>query len=396
MRNPFIALLLFCSFAAKAQSDHLKYRRSSLYTIMLDEDRREHENVIRKTFLEFPIPDKFNDHNLETRKISVLPNKDHSSDINDFLLTNDIAKSLVAKWFNRDEKGCFNMNLVSQRGYYNASDIDVKTAMQSKRGTALLADAGEELIGNTFVLVSDLKFINKQDLSKEINNKVDRLSAVAHLAGTAGTLAGIGVTQIAKAGVRVAGKGYVVITTSYLYRLNWNDSIASVFYNNYWMDSKTYNEEKKKAFDKTWMFSLKFIGSEKAWADVQSTIYTKKSEDELVKIATINALDAVIAKLQKNHEEFRTSTPLYTTDPLSAKIGTKEGLEKGDKYAVLEQVIDEDGKTTYVEKGTIKVDGSQIWNNIYMAADSTQTIDRTLFKKVNGRDFYPGMLIKQK
>ena len=72
---------------------------------------------------------------------------------------------------------------------------------------------------------------------------------------------------------------------------------------------------------------------------------------------------------------------------------------------VLEQEIDaETGRTKYVRKGTIKVDGSQIWDNRYMAgeelpADSTgnviakPTIDRTLFK--GGSNYYPGLLIRQ-
>ena len=79
------------------------------------------------------------------------------------------------------------------------------------------------------------------------------------------------------------------------------------------------------------IFKLTFIGKDDAWADWPSSIYTTKSEDELVGKATIQALDAVIAKLQRKHEEFRTKSPLYI-DPLAAKIGLKEGLEANDTY----------------------------------------------------------------
>src|SRR5690606_39581498 len=60
--------------------------------------------------------------------------------ITDFLTTNDVAKFMVAKWFNRSEEGGFNMNLISERGHYNATDLDVKIARNSERGTALIAD----------------------------------------------------------------------------------------------------------------------------------------------------------------------------------------------------------------------------------------------------------------
>ncbi|HEY9123429.1 MAG TPA: hypothetical protein VIO15_03755, partial [Bacteroidales bacterium] len=62
-------------------------------------------------------------------------------------------------------------------------------------------------------------------------------------------------------------------------------------------------------------------------------------------------------------------------------------------------------KTIYKRVGTIKVDGSQIWDNRYMAAeiqpvDTTAgaqpkpLIDRTLFKGASSK-YYEGMLIRQ-
>ena len=108
-------------------------------------------------------------------------------------------------------------------------------------------------------------------------------------------------------------------------------------------------------------------------------------------------MDAVIAKLQKKYEDFRTKTPLYSIDPLAAKIGLKEGLEDGDKYQVLEQAVDANGKTVYNKIGVLKVNGKQIWDNRYMATgDSVKATDKTLFSKVSGKDLYPGLLIKQK
>ena len=73
---------------------------------------------------------------------------------------------------------------------------------------------------------------------------------------------------------------------------------------------------------------MEYIGSDVSWADAQSSIFTNKTEEQLIEKSTIKAVDAVIVKLQKNHEEFKTKTPLFTGEPITAKIGLKEGLTK--------------------------------------------------------------------
>jgi hypothetical protein len=113
----------------------------------------------------------------------------------------------------------------------------------------------------------------------------------------------------------------------------------------------------------------------------------------------MKAMDAVIVKLQKNHDEFKTKTPLFSGEPITAKIGLKEGLSDKSKFDVLEQRQDENGKTEYVSVGTIKVDTSYpIWDNRFGADEENpeNAGGKTYFKKVNGKDFYEGMLIVQK
>lgn len=131
--------------------------------------------------------------------------------------------------------------------------------------------------------------------------------------------------------------------------------------------------------------------------NLQSTIFTSKTNEELIEIATIRAVDKNISKLQRTFEDFRVKTPLLSGDPIKAKIGLKEGLEKGDKFEVLEQVLDEDGRTSYKRIGTIKVDKKHIWDNTFMAEEAEnaeQTEDFTLFKG-NSNKYASGMLIRQ-
>jgi hypothetical protein len=402
MKKIIILLSAFYPILLNAQkiNEDVIYRRSSLYTLMISEPNRQYAQEIQNTFINASLPDKFNNHLLPARKIPnavigrVKKEKKISiqqANISNYLKKNEIAKQLVAKWFNRSPQGFFDVQLLAERGMYNASDMDVALAKSSKRGMALLADAGEELIKNTFVIVNDFDYISKEEVANKTKAGISLLKDIAEMADVDMD------TETADELLTTFGKGYVIRTFSYLYRLDWNDSVAAVFYEEYWMDKDNLDAARKAAFDNSDIFKLKFVGYEIAWADLQSTSYTKKSEEELIRIATIRAMDAVIAKLQRKYEVFRTKTPLYSVDPIAAKIGLKEGLEKGDRFEVLEQVMDNDGRTRYKRRGIIKVDKDHIWDNRFMADEDPDNqdsqLDFTVFKG-NGK-FYKGMLIRQ-
>lgn len=408
----------------------ITYRRSSLYTIMLDDAGLVKADTIKRSFDSTPIPEKFNDHNLAIRSfnpkdypipeeekvakkkgagnalgksllsyttgglVDTTDTQDLPFIIQKFFKENRIPQQIVAKWYGRDENGNFNMNLIGERGQYDATEMQASIAKSSVRGKAMLADAGEELISNTFVVVTRFKYIPKEEVMAAAKRG---LSLLKEFGGQNAKL----IADIGSKAADIASKGYVIQANSYLYKLRWNDSIAAVFYQEMWNDSYDSSPERAKAFDTTDLFKLDLVGFDKAWADLQSSIFTTKSEDELVRIATVKAIDAVIAKLQRAHDVFKTKTPLYEVDPIAAKIGLKEGLEKGDRFEVLEQSIDETGRTKYVRKGVVKVD-QPIWDNRYLAgeevaADSTAnaapSVDKTIFKG-SGR-YYPGMLIRQ-
>ena len=386
----FLTLVITFSIGAQtAIAPTVKYRRSSLYTLMLDDPSRPYANVIKASFEKGPIPEKFNDHNLGIRTMPATNVKDETENIKALLEANNVARDVVAKWFNRSEKGGFNMDLIAKRGSYDASALDIAKAKQSQRGLASVADAGEELIKNTFVLVNDYNYVSKEEVAKKVNKWLD---AVASATGSSDLIA-------AQDGLTFLGKGYVVKTTAFLFRLKWDEETAAIFYNDYWADDATITPEKKKAFDESKIFKLELIGSDNSWADVQATTLTKKTEEELIEKATVKAVDAVIVKLQKNYDEFKTKTPLYSGEPISAKIGLKEGLTEKSKFDVLEQRQDKDGKTEYVVVGSLKVDDSQpIWDNRYGADEENpaNADGKTFFKKTSGKEFYAGMLIVQK
>jgi hypothetical protein len=419
---------------SKVGAPDIKYRRSSLHTILMESDNFPRKDTVIKAYNKAPFPDKYNDHTIGAKsfdpkkyvitdeeraatgkKQSVAGNlfkgiasqatsgivdssaADDPLIINKYFKENKIANELVAKWFNRQADGSFDMNLIGERGSYDATEMQANIAKGSARGTASLSDAGEELIKNTFVVVSKMNFVNNEIVAAKLRD-----AAKAQAANIKVELLQLTALKAADAAYEKAKEGYSVWTTSYLYKLVWNDSVAAVFYNDLWIDKTNLNPQKKEAFDKSDLFQLEYVGDEKATSLVLFSLKEKRTEDQIIELATIRNIDAVFAKLQKKYDEFKTKTPLFTGNPITAKIGMKEGLEGGEKFTVLEQTVDpKTGLTKYVGKGNITVDKNLIWDNRYNAgeepvaegAESKPVLDRTTFK--GGNKYYSGLLIKQ-
>ena len=391
---------------AMAQQPELeKYHRSSLYSLMLKHPEKEFCNEIIDAFRSIPVPEKYNNHNL---KLTVFPSPvmkkltkeelegAYKDAITQVLDRNKIARRMVEKWFDRDAKtGAMDMNLVMERGLYDAAIQDVKKARQSARGTAILADAGEELLNHTYVLVNDIRYADKE-VSKSIVGgallAVDLMASFVPLGGSVRDM----VQSTARITANVAG--FKVLVTSYLYKLEWNDEIANTFYTTMWMDEASTDAAAKKLFDNDQsLFRLKYIGSSTVFSGKTALGGVKSEKDMFVKVCT-RAIDRSIVELQKNFDEFKVFTPLVSTEPLYAYVGMKEGVSPDSRYEVLERRINEEGRTEYKRISIIKPAEGEIWDNRYMAADDLlegSNLTYTTFQKVSGGQFYPGMLIRE-
>jgi len=436
------------------------YRRSSLHTMVIESGTFPKSDIVLGAFYNAPFPEKYNEHSTGQKSVNLF-NYPLSPDekanikykegggkklvggamgaeydsldfeghirIQKYLDQEKIANKMVAKWFNRQEDGSFDMSLIAERGQYDATEMAANIAKGSARGVSSLADAGLELIGNTFIVVSNFKFVSNEPaaaIARDIAKK--RSSALIKDAEALK-----GAHDLADAAYEAAKDGYQVWTNAFLFKLMWNDSIEAYFYNDLWMDKNSVNPAKKEAFDKSNLFKMEFVGREKAKGLVLFS--ADRTEQEIVELATVRTIDRVFTRLQREYDVFMPKTPLLTGDPITAKIGMKEGLEGGETFEVLEQTIDpKTGLTKYVVKGKIKVEKKQIWDNRFKAgdgppepvdpleqaeavgaarpaeevaapsgvegntaaaADPGTKIDRTTFK--GGKGYYPGMLIKQ-
>jgi hypothetical protein len=394
---------VLCSSVLLAQDSQkemkeTKYRRSSLHTILIESSGFPKKDQVINAYYGAPFPDKYDNHNIGAKSFNPAKYTTDTVDsqtpevIEKYFKDEQIAKKMVAKWFNRQADGSFDYSLVSERGAFNASFLDSKTAAASSDGKALLATAGFELINNTFVVVSKMKFVENEPIARGIRD------AAIIAASNAPGLVRMGIEKAAEIAYNKGKEGYSVWTTSYLYKLKWTPEVEGTFYQDMYGDKTTITPAMKAKFDSNMdLFQMEYVGSQKSTTLVTFSLKEKRTEDQIINLSVTRNIDKVFAKLQKNYDVFKPKVPLYTGEPITAKIGMKEGLEGGDKFEVLEAVMDQKtGKIEYKSIGTIKVDGDKIWDNRFNLGDEAPAegaVDRTTFK--GGKKFYPGLLIRQ-
>lgn len=400
-RNILIGCLTLFTVSVLAQEPESNYRRSSIYSILINHTDQQFGNEIKEAFLQIPVPDKFNDHNLSVKVLNIdkkLAGANKSIEntvITDFLQNNKVASRLVGRWFNRDFfTGQCDMELVKERGLYNATEFDKQLAKRSSRGVAMLQDAGEDLIGNTFVLVNDIRYVDK---NKGAKTGASILKALGQIASA---YMGSSISDLTDnlGDMLETIKGFKVKINTFLYKLDWNDEQAAVFYQEQYAAKP--DATKKANFEAArGNYKLKYVG--KVESSGGTTSFLGINEDEpivMVRKACQRAIDENVVDLQRNYEEFRTKSPLLSVEPLTAYVGKKEGVTAKSKFEVLEVVELENGKHKYNRVGVIEPIENLIWDNRFMAVEEGAlgaNLGYTTFKKVSGKNFAKGMLIRE-
>lgn len=323
----------------------------------------------------------------------------------DLLNRAEIGKRIIAKWFNLTgetlQDAHFDTECIEARSNYNASQLEIEKARNTIQGLAALQDVSSELIDHSFVLVSDMTYITAEDRASAAKLTLGVLGAVfdAVSGGNSGQ-------RLAETAGDIADKftGFKVMTHSYLYQLVWNDSIANLFYQNYY--TSTPDPERIQAFlaDES-SFKLQYLGTESANYE-KTKLVGKYSRDELLQMITVRSIDNNIAKLQKRFEPFRVKAPITAVEydkkgkivGYRAQIGEKEGVEDNMKFEVLEAKYVK-GRIEYNRVAVLKPVRNHIWDNRFNALlenDSDGELQGTLFKLESGsHEILPGMLIRQ-
>jgi hypothetical protein len=429
------------SFAQESDKD-LKYRRSSLSMILVESDNFPDKEAVMGSWNNYPFPDKYNKHGIDLKSVNinsmelsdqdlleagylkdtltnplqilkaegslktiryinpeqtiavVMPSEKEvfQMKIDKVIKESKLANQLVSTWFNRSKEGKFDMSMIQERGFYNASELEASVAKGQTKGLAKLGDAGEELIRNSFVTFTKLEFIANEPAAALVRDLAKEEIAKS-LAGKPQLLLDKA-NQAADKVYEKTKEGYSLWSKTWLYRLNWNDSISAVFYNDLWSNPS--------AFDKTDLFSLEFVGTQYNQSLVTFKLGETRTQEQIIDLALVRNVDNAFAELQKDNDVFKPKVPVLTGNPITAQIGMKEGLVGGETFDVLEMTLNEKtGYTEYKKVGSVTADKKIIWDNRYNAGEKVEQlldkdgnpISATLFK--GGKSIQPGMLLKQ-
>lgn len=420
MKRYYFLLTLLIALAPSLLSAQTpeSYNRASIYPIYMLHPGAKMYNEIYDACLAMPVPDKYNDHRLSVRIVQGMSLKTKEKEVlpavTDFLKKNQVAKRMVAKWFERNKQTgeCYT-DLIVDRAAYSVSAFEMMKARYTITRMPVLPDADKNLIPNTFVLVNDISYIDKEEKAQMASAVFYVVGAVAEIAGGAASAAGSSAgsnlgdlaSSLAELGSNISDlvAGFTVDITTYLYQLKWNDQIANQFYLNYYCDSTNLSLDKKMAFDReTNLFDLEFIGSYTARSEKTVLRGLSSPEDVFRKVLT-RAQDKNIVELQRRYPQFKVTDVVSAVLPrneLEVLIGLKEGVTAKSKYEVLERSIGKDGTVVYNRKATIQPLPDRIWDNRFMAVEeeaANANLGATRFKLLSGNiaDITPGMLVRE-
>ncbi len=373
-----VILFLFSGLLAQeiSQSKQIPttYDRSSLTVIFVDFSTGNYWEQAKAKIDQVVFSDKYDNNNLDALLLkpsfsrSAIPDNNMQKALLNDLMSIAAGKLIISKWYNRKPDGIMDMELVHHRGRFTATDADFLLAQTSRRGNAALEDYGNRLINLSHILVIDINEIK--------------------------TMAEAGVSGM---------KGWRANATGYLFRIDFNDEIRNAFYDT-WIyddDSQSAKEQKRKAFDALQIpiipVTQKVVSltSSQPESDKGLGLFFKpKSTDELLGELVQKAYDDVVYRIEMDVEEFKVKTALFSTRPLGAKIGLKEGLKTDTRFFVYEYVYNT--RTNEAEprrRGVIRASSkSKIIDNRREAAGDMGT---SRFYQVHGRRLQPGFTLQQ-
>ena len=382
MKRLSILLIALCLVSiAQAQTDKERYRRSSLCTIMLTHRDKKYAEEMERVFRNFPLPLRYNEHNIGDLRVIAVKGKQNKSDIDKIVNSNYVAQKVVGRWFNRNAAGQMDMDLIHERGGYGASYSDYQRSQTNVRGTAMLRDEGIELLQSTFILMCDMDYIDQSKGS----------SIFAGILAVAGAAAGVasevnrqkGNTEAAKdwdtasdlgmasAAVVADIGGFRVKMHAYLYKLNWDDGMTQTLYSDYWTDSTTVATEaeaRKLKFDNAGkFFSLEYIGEYKE-SSTKTILKSWSNEDEVILDVCHRCVQKGMRELAKAFPIFRPRAPFYFDGgSMYSHIGRKEDVALGKEYEIIEPYKDKKGQICY--KRVAKATAGTPWDNYAIRFD---------------------------
>jgi len=376
MKKLTLLLLAFvCVMPLRAQSVNADYDRNALTVIAIHHNDRY--DAITDAYLKryFPGGEKFDNNMIQTRYLPVnyarfeeregadlkAYMREHNAGVVDLLKKEDVARQIVAKWFNRSVSGTMDLNLINQRADYNATDQTFNIASAQALGEYLLHGEGLKLVDNSYVLVVDHSVPVRREDRNSSNNQVTRINYSVHAIG-------------------------------YLYKLSFGDLQRQAVYDQwiYTSDDEAARKVKRANWEMI-QFPLFFQQMDETLHSAGIDPSRTSNESQAMEEAIQGSPAAVIDKLEKKVEAWKVKTAIYKTHPILSKVGTKEGIKNMSRFEVLEYMLDAEGNIGTRRKGFVRA--TTVANNTRAGRGQSPV---SQFYQIAGTKLEPGMLLKEK
>ena len=358
MKNKFINVLSFVLLSSsiliaqeQVEPDLVtdSYSRSSISPITITYSD-SYDSYVKSGVNAIDFGGKFDFNEISTTSLNVNGDRKTTSDsaINKRINELNIGRDIISYWFNRKSDGSMDDSRMQQRSRYNATDQDVLNDQAAKVKT--IADMGNKLLKNSYILAFDAKEL---EIRTSTNSKTGKTT-----------------------------KSHYVSMNAYVYQIDITEDFLNSIYTDIWIyddDDSNTKAQKKKNFENL-IVPMKLVAS----TSVSS------SAEEGYTTAVTNSYEDLLRKLEKKIKEWQVTTPVYQVHPIMAKIGKKEGLKNGARYAVYKYVEDKNGNLTTTKRGFVRA--TTIADNEGVASGESAM---SRFYQISGHSIKEGMLLKQ-
>ncbi len=304
-----------------------------------------------------------------------LDNPLYDSLMRHYLKQAHVPPTIVDSLYDADKTGRYSMDKLLKRAKYNLTDEQAATLRNTAKGfEGSIKDSkwANKILTSNYILglhFHDIRRINP-DADQRESNSVEQLF-----------------------------NGYEAMVTATFYRLDLNDSIRAVFYNNCWAGSSSTEQELQKAKKarQNINYPLEKVKTYPFLVTSRQVSSGTASKKELFYKLPQKAFQQAIQSVEKDVPSFKVRTSIFRSRfsfiPRAwAKIGTKEGLTPDNRYFVYEYVAGDSGEVLKKRRGVLRASGD-IVNNDTIA---TGQMEPSKFLQTGGWRLGKGMLLEQK
>jgi len=362
IRSFLLVILAFSNLFGLAQNtDQVKkrgpsdeYARSSMSYLLLDFQNEKYSSMLNAAINTTSVPSKFDNNNLSKKTLTApyyhgpesQSTAKNGEKIRQTLVAENFAIDVIKCWWNIQDDGSYSTKLIEKRGEYNATDEVVSTVDASKVGRAKLGDLGLKLIGNSFVMVLDYEGVQSMD---DIYNEQD---AAARKAAEEAKTEFVPVKRVKN--------GFVGKITSYLYKINYSDTVQGYF-DAAFIDEKQIDLNKLNTIFSnvytplilTTTETQKIEATQANPGEPLASPFQQTPEQLMVKFVN-TGISKTLDKIETRFEAFRVKAPVTNVDPIKAKIGRKESLKHERRYFVWQYVETSSGGVIPKKKGVVR------------------------------------------